>query len=218
MFCAATRSSLQGFVVFFASTVLFASPALRAADPSAAVPKLVLPTANDALFRGDGEAFYQYVQRDFKGEITYPWEGGQYGFVRTPVETPEGPVFIQFHEGVDIKPLKRDAKGEPLDDILAIAPGRVVHCSETPGHSNYGRYIVIEHRWGRSPYFSLYAHLSEIAVTPGMDVTQGQRIARMGYTGEGITRERSHVHFEINLMLTTKFEEWYIAGAPKEPN
>ena len=54
------------------------------------MPRLLLPTANDALFRGDGEAFYQYVQRDIKGVISYPWEGGQYGFVRDPVETPEG--------------------------------------------------------------------------------------------------------------------------------
>ena len=184
----------------------------------AQMPRLLLPTANDALFRGNGEAFYQFVRRDFKGEISFPWEGGQYGFVRDPVESPDGIVYVHFHEGVDIKPLRRDAAGEPLDDIVAIAAGRVVHCSETAGHSNYGRYIVIEHRWGGSPYYSLYAHLSEIAVTPGTEVAAGQRIARMGHTGAGITRERSHVHFEINLMMTTKFEDWYIAGAPTEPN
>ena len=182
------------------------------------MPKLILPTANDALLRGDNEAFYQVVERNFKDVITYPWEGGQYGFVRDPVETPQGIVYVHFHEGIDIKPLRRDAANEPLDEIVAIAAGRVVHCSDVAGHSNYGRYIVIEHQWGGSPYYSLYAHLSEIAVTPGTEVAQGQRIARMGHTGAGITRERSHVHFEINLMLTTKFEEWYIAGAPKEPN
>jgi hypothetical protein len=93
------------------------------------MPRLILPTANDALFRGDGEAFYQFVRRDFKGEISFPWEGGQYGFVRDPVETPGGLVYVHFHEGVDIKPLRRDAAGEPLDDIVAIAAGRVVHCS-----------------------------------------------------------------------------------------
>ena len=192
---------------------------LAGAPPAAAqMPRLVLPTANDALFRGNGEAFYQFVQRDFKGEISYPWEGGQYGFVRNPNEWAGGVVYVHFHEGIDIKPLRRDAAGEPLDDIVAIAAGRVVHCSETAGHSNYGRYIVIEHRWGGSPYYSLYAHLSELAVTPGAEVSAGQRIARMGHTGAGITRERSHVHFEINLMMTTKFEDWYVAGAPTEPN
>ncbi len=201
-----------------ARTLLAALLLLGAARAEAQMPRLVLPTANDALFRGDGEAFYQFVRRDFKGEISFPWEGGQYGFVRDPLDSPDGLVYVHFHEGIDIKPLRRDAAGEPLDDIVAIAAGRVVHCSETAGHSNYGRYIVIEHRWGGSPYYSLYAHLSEIAVKPGMDVASGQRIARMGHTGAGITRERSHVHFEINLMMTTKFEDWYIAGAPTEPN
>ena len=71
------------------------------------MPRLLLPTANDALFRGDGEAFYQYVRRDFKGEISFPWEGGQYGFVRDPIETPGGIVYVHFHEGIDIKCLAR---------------------------------------------------------------------------------------------------------------
>ena len=48
---------------------------------------LVLPTDNDALFANLGPAFYQYIERDYKGEKSYPWEGGQYGFVRDPVET-----------------------------------------------------------------------------------------------------------------------------------
>ncbi len=211
MFIGKSRPSVAGIVL----SALLLAGATRA---QAQMPRLVLPTANDALFRGDGEAFYQFVQRDFKGEISYPWEGGQYGFVRDPHESAEGIVYVHFHEGVDIKPLRRDAAGEPLDDIVAIAAGRVVHASETAGHSNYGRYVVIEHRWGGSPYYSLYAHLSEIAVKPGAEVTAGERIARMGHTGAGITRERSHVHFEINLMMTTKFEDWYTRGAPTEPN
>jgi murein DD-endopeptidase MepM/ murein hydrolase activator NlpD len=206
---------------FWRRLTLASGAALTLFSTSGAVaqmPRLQLPTANDALFRGGGEAFYQYVRRDFKGEVTFPWEGGQYGFVRDPVETAEGLVYVHFHEGIDIKPLRRDAAGEPLDDIVAIAAGRVVHCSEIAGHSNYGRYVVIEHQWGGSPYYSLYAHLSEIAVAPGVEVAAGQRIARLGHTGAGIDRERSHLHFEINVMLTKKFEDWYIAGAPTEPN
>ena len=203
-------------IAFLASLIALLLLAAPAAE--AQTPRLILPTANDALFRGDGEAFYQFVRRDFKGEISFPWEGGQYGFVRDPVETADGLLYTHFHEGIDIRPLRRDAVGEPLDDIVAIAPGRVVHCSDTPGHSNYGRYIVIEHRWGGSPYYSLYAHLSQIGIAVGTDVSAGQRIARMGHTGAGINRERSHLHFEINVMLTKKFEEWYIAGAPTEPN
>ncbi len=71
---------------------------------------LVLPTDNDALFSGDGPAFYQYIERNFKGVKSTPWEGGQYGFVRDPMDTSAGIVYTRFHEGIDIKPVHRDCK------------------------------------------------------------------------------------------------------------
>src|SRR5437868_10285498 len=72
---------------------------------------LVLPTDNDALFSGDGAAFYQYVDRDSNGVKSKPWEGGQYGFVRDLKETAAGAVYTRFHEGIDIKPMHRDDGG-----------------------------------------------------------------------------------------------------------
>ena len=45
---------------------------------------LRLPTANDALLKGDGPDYFQFVDRDFEGEKTTPWEGGQFGFWRDP--------------------------------------------------------------------------------------------------------------------------------------
>ncbi len=176
-----------------------------------------LPTANDALFRGDPAGFYQYVERNFHDVITYPWEGGQYGFVRDPVDSPLGTIFTRFHEGIDIKPMAHDARGEPLDDVLSIADGRVVHASAQPGASNYGRYVVVEHIWDGCPYYSLYAHLSEVTSVEGAGVLRGQKLARMGHTGEGIDRARSHVHLEINLMLNTHFDQ-LVASDPGDPN
>src|SRR5947208_16444357 len=99
---------------------------------------LVLPTDNDALYSEDGPAFYQYIERDFNGVKSTPWEGGQYGFVRDPIETSAGIVYTRFHEGIDIKPLRRDARGEPLDEARAIAAGKVVRTDPVPGHSNIG--------------------------------------------------------------------------------
>ena len=87
---------------------------------------LVLPTDNDALFSGGSAAFYQFIERDFKGVRSTPWEGGQYGFVRDPTDTAGGVVYTRFHEGIDIRPLHRDAHGEPLDEVRAIADGKVV--------------------------------------------------------------------------------------------
>ena len=52
----------------------------------------------------------------------------------------------------------------------AIADGKVVHANNIPGYSNYGRYVVIEHDWDGSPYYSLYGHLSEISATVGASV------------------------------------------------
>jgi len=179
---------------------------------------LVLPTDNDALFSGGGAAFYQYIERNYKGVKSTPWEGGQYGFVRDPTDTVGGVVYSRFHEGIDIRPLHRDAHGEPLDEVRAIADGRVVHVNSVPGYSNYGRYIVIEHHWSGSSYYSLYGHLSSIAVQPGDTVKRGRRIAVMGYTGTGLNRERAHLHLELNLMLSREFDSWYDAFFRNDPN
>jgi murein DD-endopeptidase MepM/ murein hydrolase activator NlpD len=178
---------------------------------------LVLPTDNDALLSGDGPAFYQYVERNSHGVESTPWEGGQYGFVRDPTNTSTGIVYTRFHEGIDIKPVHRDGNGEPIDQVRAIADGKIVHTNLVPGHSNYGCYVVIEHRWGGSSYYSLYGHLSTITVKPGQAVQKGEPIAVMGYTGKGINRERAHVHLELNLLLSHGFESWHDTFF-KDPN
>ena len=179
---------------------------------------LVLPTNNDALFSGDGPAFYQYVERDYKGMKSTPWEGGQYGFVRDPVETAAGIVYTRFHEGIDIRPLRRDTHGEPLDEVRAIADGKVVHTNLVPGSSNYGKYIVIEHHWDGSSYYSLYGHLNSIAVRPGQTVHRGEAIAVMGYTGQGLNQARAHLHLELNFILSHQFESWHDTFYKKDPN
>jgi hypothetical protein len=204
------RGILLGFVLF-----VFSNIPIPAQNPNV---DLVLPTDNDALFSGGGAAFYQYIERNFKGVKSTPWEGGQYGFVRDPTDTAGGVVYTRFHEGIDIRPQRRDVRGEPLDEVRAIADGKVVHVNSVPGYSNYGKYIVIEHRWGGSNYYSLYGHLSSIAVHPGDTVKRGQRIAVMGYTGTGLNRERAHLHLELNLMLSPEFESWYNAFFRNDPN
>jgi murein DD-endopeptidase MepM/ murein hydrolase activator NlpD len=205
------RWSILAFALWLLSNVSIIAQAQRV--------DLALPTDNDALFGEGGPAFYQYIERDYKGEKSTPWQGGQYGFVRDPIETSAGIVYTRFHEGIDIKPMHRDAAGEPLDEVRAIADGKVVHINLAAGHSNYGRYVVVEHRWDGSPYYSLYGHLSSIGVKPGQSVHKGEPIAVMGYTGVGINRERAHVHLELNLMLSRAFEKWYkLYHAKDDPN
>jgi murein DD-endopeptidase MepM/ murein hydrolase activator NlpD len=179
---------------------------------------LSLPTDNDALFSDDGAAFYQYIERDYKGQKSTPWQGGQYGFVRDPTDTGAGTVYTRFHEGIDIRPVRRDPHGDPVDEIRAIADGKVVHVNAVAGYSNYGKYIVIEHRWDGSNYYSLYGHLSSMLVQPGATVTRGQPIAVMGYTGTGINQERAHLHLEVDLMFSREFDSWYSTFFRNDPN
>src|SRR6476619_2462674 len=179
---------------------------------------LVLPTDNDALLRGDGPAFYQYIDRAYHGEKSTPWEGGRYGFVRNPVETSAGIIYTRLHEGIDIKPLQRDASGEPIDAVRAIAPGVVVHASLSAGSSNYGRYVVVEHRFDGCKYYSLYGLLSTIAVRAGQHLEAREQLGVMGHTGEGLNQARAHVHLELNLMLSRQFEAWHDASFKNDPN
>ncbi len=179
---------------------------------------LALPTANHALFTGHYSEFYQVIERNLHGVISHPWEGGQYGFVRDPRQMAGETVYTRFHEGMDIRPVRRDERGEPLDEVRAIAEGKVVYTNLQAGASNYGRYVVVEHQWGGCPYYSLYAHLNTIAVATGDVVRQGSKLAIMGHTGAGIDRARSHVHVELNLLLNTDFEDWHQSYFKDEVN
>lgn len=173
-----------------------------------------LPTDNDALFRGKPEKFYMFTDRNFEGNKSYPWEGGTYGFSRSPERVGGKILETKFHEGIDIAPLRRDASGEPLDDVRAIESGRVVHVSRAARDSNYGNYAVLRHDVDGAPVYTIYAHLAAIDVESGQNVTKGARLGRMGHTGDGIDRRRSHVHLEIALLWNDQFETWHAANFP----
>jgi hypothetical protein len=114
---------------------------------------------------------------------------------------------------MDVKPLRRDAKGDPLDEVRAIADGVVEYVTASAGLSNYGRYLVVRHDFrGAGPFYSLYAHLREAGVVAGEKVKAGQGIGRMGYTGAGIDQRRAHLHVELNLLLSSQFEAWHSAN------
>lgn len=181
----------------------------RPVEPDTARMPLAFPTRNIGLLTGELDAFYMEVNRDsIAGLREAGWEGGQYGFVRGPVETSYGPRFTQLHEGIDIRPLQWDEHGEPQDTVRAAMAGRVAYINTNPG-SAYGRYIVLEHEWDGAPVYTLYAHLNAVSVQDGAAVRRGQRLGLLGYTGRGIWRERAHVHFEVALMLNRNEPVWF---------
>lgn len=167
------------------------------------------PTANHELLNSDGE------ERFFVGTVGKPWTSGMFGCVRTDGR--------QFHEGIDIRCLRRDRQGEPTDPILATAEGTVVYVNHRPGLSNYGRYVVIQHLIEGLEIYSVYAHLRATApgLEPGKKVQAGESIAAMGRstnTRQGISKERAHIHFELNLLANERFEAWRLANLPDQRN
>lgn len=171
---------------------------------------LVLPTENRALLNGRPDRFYMGLNTTIDSLRPERWEGGQYGFVRDPVPTVfGGKTFRRVHEGVDIRPVGRDAAGDAVDTVRAISPGRVVHVNAAGGASSYGKYVVVEHTWSGNPVYSLYAHLAETYVAEGARVEQAEALGKMGFTGRGLGRDRSHVHLEIALLLNQHFDGWF---------
>jgi peptidoglycan LD-endopeptidase LytH len=168
-----------------------------------------LPTANRALFEPGGD------ERFFVGTVGKGWTTGTFGCVRTSG--------WQMHEGVDIRCLQRDHSGEPTDPVLATADGTVAYISTRPSLSNYGNYLVLRHQVEGLEIYSLYAHLREIRhdLKVGETVKAGEAVAVMGRTAntrEGISKDRAHVHFELNLLVNDRFASWHKKSFPDQRN
>jgi peptidoglycan LD-endopeptidase LytH len=168
-----------------------------------------LPTANQALFEKGGE------ERYFVGTASKQWMTGAFGCVRSGG--------WQMHEGLDIRCLQRDHSGEPVDPVLATADGTVAYISTRPSLSNYGNYLILRHLVEGLEVYSLYAHLREIRhdLKAGQPVRAGEAVAVMGRTAntrQSITKDRAHLHFELNLLVNDRFAGWYKKTFPDQRN
>jgi peptidoglycan LD-endopeptidase LytH len=177
--------------------------------PSAWSQPFLPPTANRALFEPNGGA------RFFVGTVGKPWTSGAFGGVRS-----EG---NQLHEGLDIRCLQRDKHGEPQDPVLASAAGTVAYVNRKAGLSNYGNYIILRHQIDGLEIYTLYAHLSQVksGLQAGQTVRAGEPIAVMGRTSnthQRITKDRAHVHYEIDLFVNDRFAAWFKKNAPGQRN
>ena len=168
------------------------------------------PTANHALYESNGEQKFLAATSSDRS-----WTTGSFGCVRT-----DG---WQMHEGLDIRSLQHDKRGEPTDPVMSTAEGAVVYVNTKAGLSNYGKYVVIRHVIEGIEIYSLYAHLSDIApgVGAGKTVHAGEVIATMGRTSntsEHIGKERAHVHFELNVLVNDNFAAWFKKNSDGERN
>lgn len=191
------------FAVVAILGLLLPSPSLRAQP-------FQFPTANRELFDADGGG-----DRFFVGTVGKPWTSGTFGCVRSGG--------WQLHEGLDIRCLQRDKRGEPTDPVLATADGTVAYINRKASLSNYGNYLILRHEIDGLEIYSTYAHLREVRadLKPGTAVKAGETIGIMGRTAntrEGISKERAHVHFELNLFVSERFPAWYKKTYPKQRN
>ena len=184
----------------FASTAGLLGGLLMAAS-SAAGERLRLTWPTPSTAWAEGRPASTFLQHAGSGDP----DSGRFGGVRN-----NG---TQFHEGIDIKAVARDRRGEPTDAIFAAMRGVVRYVNPVAGDSSYGRYVVLEHPDAAPPVYTLYAHLAKIApgLRAGTPIETGQTLGTMGHSSGGymIPRARSHLHFEIGVVITRNFQTWY---------
>jgi murein DD-endopeptidase MepM/ murein hydrolase activator NlpD len=103
-------------------------------------------------------------------------------------------VDTQWHLGIDLASNRQSP-------VAAANAGRVVF---TGLNGIYGNTVIVDHGLG---LFSLYGHLSEIAVQVGQAVSQGQPLGRSGETGFA---GGDHLHFAtlVHGTYVTPLEWW----------
>lgn len=89
------------------------------------------------------------------------------------------------HTGLDI--------GGKIGTAIYASRAGVVRTSICGWNGGYGCYIVIDHGGGIS---TAYGHASQLYVSVGQSISQGQTIAAMGSTGRSTG---SHLHFEVRV-------------------
>jgi len=103
-------------------------------------------------------------------------------------------VDTQWHLGIDLASRKQSP-------VEASNAGRVVF---TGPNGIYGNMVVLDHGLG---LFTLYGHLSEIAVKVGQSVAKGESLGRSGETG---LAGGDHLHFAVLIhgVYATPLEWW----------
>ncbi len=104
------------------------------------------------------------------------------------------PVDNQTHLGFDIASVKNAP-------VASAAPGKVV-LAEFFGI--YGNCVIVDHGLGLQ---TLYSHLSEITVSPGQEMNQGDLLGHTGKTG---LAGGDHLHFGVLVSgLPVNPKEWW---------
>lgn len=131
----------------------------------------------------------QYTGTGSTATGTYIWPCPSSTYVTSAFGMREHPLFgdERPHSGIDIS-------GSAGSEVLAADSGTIAVATYS---SSYGNYVTIYHSNGD---YTLYAHMSSLAVTAGQNVTQGDVIGYVGSTGWATG---PHLHFEIRVNGST---------------
>ena len=177
--------------------------------PAGETIRTAWPTPNHSLFDAPENFFARpRVNPDF----------GKPGFTRDCGK--------RFHRGCDIAPVNvtgtgnttrvvftdcttgKDFESEeptfvPHDEVFCVFDGTISEIVDDESTSDFGKHIVIEHVWVYSgeKFFTIYAHLEEIAVSSQQSAVSRQRIGVMGQTARSADARNwmaiaPHLHFE----------------------
>jgi murein DD-endopeptidase MepM/ murein hydrolase activator NlpD len=129
------------------------------------------------------------------GKFSTPmWGSVAQGFGPTSfgMESPmtyHGRFYPHFHTGIDIAAPMGTPVQAAANGIVLLAASSVDGAGNFVG---YGRYVVIQHADG---VITVYAHLAQLDVSRGQQVSAGQVIGREGSTGWSTG---PHLHFEVH--------------------
>ena len=140
---------------------------------------------------------------EFDGSAGFRANGVDPGFSLGYAQTPGGSDYLYYdgHNGWDY--------ALNYENVMAAADGVVQLAGSDSVNPCFGQTIIIDHRNG---YSTRYAHLSQIYVSPGQNVTRGQVIAQSGNTG---CSSGPHLHFGVYITSSwTAIDPWGWWGAP----
>jgi len=137
------------------------------------------------------------------GDFSWPCPGVTYITSRYgPRYHPVTGNFQSTHTGLDI--------GASYGSAISCAAAGTVSFSGVKG--GYGNCVMVDHGGG---YYTLYAHMSSIAVSKGQAVSSGTTI---GYVGDTGIVSGPHLHFEIRINGATVDPAPYFSGLTYAPD
>lgn len=173
------------------------------------VPQLVWPTRRTDLFTAPDAYFARTTANPNYGLPGWTRDCGK-----------------RFHRGCDVAPAEKIPTGHdvevmfsdcargteypsrqpgwiPKDDVFSVLEGIVAEVNDVESQSDFGLFAVLRHTWADdSSFFTLYAHLANVACRTGTRVLAGTRIGSMGSTSRDEDARKwlaiaPHLHFEV---------------------